>query len=44
MLQLTVSPWTTVASARERWQFGAFANRKATSSNRTTSLSSLYYY
>jgi len=32
------------ASTRERWQFGALTNRKATSSNRAPSLSSLYYY
>jgi len=31
---LTASPWTTEASTSERWQFGAFTNRKATSSNR----------
>jgi len=33
VLQLTASPWTTEASTRERWQFGA-TDRKATSSNR----------
>ena len=44
MLQLTASPWTTEASTRERWQFGALTNRKATSSNRDPSLTSLYYY
>ena len=44
MLQLTASPWTTEASTRERWQFGVSTNRKATSSNRDPSLTSLYYY
>ena len=44
MLQLTASPWTTEASTRERWQFRALTNRKATSSNRDPSLASLYYY
>jgi len=44
VLQLTASPWTTEASTSERWQFGALTNRKATSSNRAPSLSSLYYY
>jgi len=39
VLQLTASPWTTEASTRERWQFGA--NGKAASSNRAPSLSSL---
>ena len=43
MLQLTASPWTTEASTRERWQFGALTNSTATSSNRSPSLSSLYY-
>ena len=42
LLKLTASPWTTEASAR--WQFGALTNRKATSSNRAPSTSSLYYY
>jgi len=44
LLQLTASPWTTEASTRERWQFGALTNRKATSSNRDQSLTPLYYY
>jgi len=44
LLQLTASPWTTEASTSERWQFEALTNRKATSSNRAPSLSSLYYY
>ena len=44
LLQLTASPWTTEASIRERWQFGASTNRKATSSNRAPSLSSLHCY
>jgi len=44
VLQLTASPWTTEASTRERWQFGALTNRKATSSSRASSTSSLYYY
>ena len=44
LLQLTASPWTAEASTRERWQFGALTNRKATSSNRAPSTSSLYYY
>ena len=44
VLQLTASPWTTEASTRERWQFGALTNRKATSSNKDQSLTSLYYY
>ena len=44
VLQLTASPWTTEASTRERWQFGALTNRKASSSNRAPSLSLLYYY
>ena len=44
MLQLTASPWTTEESTRERWQFGALTNRKATSSNRDPSLTSLYYH
>jgi len=44
MLQLTASPWTTEASTSERWQFRALTNRKATSSNRAPSTSSLYYY
>ena len=44
LLQLTALPWTTEASTRERWQFGAITNRKATSSNRTPSLTSLYDY
>jgi len=44
VLQLTASPWTTKASTRERWQFGAFTNRKATSSNRAPSTSSHYCY
>jgi len=44
LLQMTASPWTTETSTRERWQFGALTNRKATSSNRAPSLSSLYYY
>ena len=43
VLQLTASPGTTEASTRERWQFGALTNRKATSSNRDPSLTSLYY-
>ena len=30
LLQLTASPWTAEASTRERWQFGALTNRKAT--------------
>jgi len=33
----------TEASTSERWQFGALTNRKATTSNRVPSLSSLYY-
>ena len=44
LLQLTASPWTTEARTRERWQFGALTNRKATSSNRAPSTSSIYYY
>jgi len=44
VLQLTASPRTTEASTRERWQFGALTNRKATGSNRDPSLSSLCYY
>ena len=44
LLQLTALPWTTEASTSERWQFRALTNRKATSSNRGPSLSSLYYY
>ena len=44
VLQLTTSPWTTEASTRERWQFGALTNRKSTSSNRAPSTSSLYYF
>jgi len=44
VLQLTASHWTTEASTSERWQFGALTNRKATSSNRAPSLSSLYCY
>ena len=40
--QLTASPWTTEASTSERWQFGALTKRKATSSNRDPSLTSLY--
>ena len=43
MLQLTASPWTIEVSTREGWHFGALTNRKATSSNRAPSLSSLYY-
>jgi len=43
-LQLTASPGTTEESTRERWQFGASTNRKATSINRAPSTSSLYYY
>jgi len=39
LLQLTAE-----ASTRERWQFGALTNRKATSSHRDPSLTSLYYY
>jgi len=35
---------STEASTRERWQFGALTNRKATSINRDPSLTSLYYY
>jgi len=42
LLQLTESPWTTEASTRERWRFGALTNRKATSSNRDLSLTSLF--
>jgi len=42
VLQLTASPWTTEASTRERWQFGASPKRKATSSNKTPSTSSFY--
>jgi len=42
VLQLTASPWTTEASTRERWQFGALTNRKATSNNREPSLTSLF--
>ena len=30
LLQLTASPWTTEESTRERWQFRALTNRKAT--------------
>jgi len=44
LLQLTASPWTTEASTRERWQFGALTNGKATSSNRDPSLISHWYY
>jgi len=44
LLQLTASLWTTEASTRERWPFGALTNMKATSSNRAPSTSSLYYY
>ena len=44
VLQLTASLWTTEASTSERWEFEALTNRKATSSNRSPSLSSLYYY
>ena len=44
LLQLTASPWTTEASTREWWQFGALTNRKATTSNRDPSLTSLCYY
>ena len=44
LLQLTASPWTTEARTRERWHFGALTNRKATSSNRAPSTSSLYFY
>jgi len=44
VLQLTASPWTTEASTRERWQFGALTDRKATSSNRAPSTSSLYAF
>ena len=44
VLQLPASPWTTEASTSERWQFGASTNRKATSSNRAPSTSSLCYY
>ena len=44
VLQLTALTWTTEASTRERWQFGVLTNRKATSSNRDPSLTSLYYY
>ena len=44
VLQLAASPWTTEASTKERWQYGALTNRKATSNNRAHSLSSLYYY
>jgi len=43
LLQLTALPWTTEASTRERWHFGALTNRKATSSSRDPSLTSLYY-
>ena len=42
VLQLTASPWTAEARTRERWQFGALTNRKATSSNRDPSLTSLF--
>jgi len=42
LLQLTASPWTTEASTSERWQFRALTNRKATSSNRAPSQSSLF--
>ena len=41
LLQLTASPRTTEESTRERWQFGALTNRKATSSNRDPSLTTL---
>jgi len=44
VLQLTASPWSTEASTSEKLQFGALTNRKASSSNRASSLSSLYYY
>ena len=44
LLQLTASPWTTEVITGERWQFGALTNRKATTSNRAPSTSSLYYY
>jgi len=44
LLQLTASPWITSARTSERWQFGAWTNRKATSSNRAPSTSSLYWY
>ena len=44
LLQLTASPWTTEASTRETWQFGALTNRNTTSRNRDPSLTSLYYY
>jgi len=42
MLQLTASSWTTEASTRERWQFEALTNRKATSSNRDPSQTLLF--
>jgi len=44
LLQLTASPWTTEASTRERWQFRALTNRKATSCNRAPSTSSLFAF
>jgi len=44
VLQLTASPSTTEASTSERSQFGAITNRKATSSIRDPSLTSVYYY
>ena len=44
LLRVTASPWTIEASTRERWQFGALTNRKATSSTRAPSTSSLCYY
>jgi len=37
----TVSLWTAKANTRERWQFGALTNGKATTSNRDPSLTSL---
>ena len=44
VLQLSASPWTTEISTRERWQLEALTNRKATSSNRAPSTSSLCCY
>jgi len=37
-MMLTASPLTTESSTSKRWQFGAWTNRKATSSNRALSL------
>jgi len=42
MLQFAALPRTAEASTRERWRFGALTNRKATSSNRDPSLTSLF--